>query len=95
MERADFDFQNPTALGKVIESKPHSLNKTQQMIQEQGGLVGASEAELGYTPLQPTRISRRRKNKQLAVQHMSAEEIDESEEEDDPPSKRTFVSNRL
>ena len=37
MEKADYDFQNSTTLGKVVEDKPHSLNETQRNIQEQRG----------------------------------------------------------
>jgi len=51
MERADYDFQNPNTLGKIIEVKPHSLTETQKMIQERGGSVGVSKLELGYAPL--------------------------------------------
>jgi len=32
MERADYDFQRPTTLGKVVETKPHGLIKTQKRI---------------------------------------------------------------
>jgi len=28
MEKAGYDFQNPTTLGNVVEAKPHSLNET-------------------------------------------------------------------
>jgi len=28
MEKADYDFKNPTTLGKVVEAKPHGLNET-------------------------------------------------------------------
>ena len=36
---------------------------------------------LGYTPLQPIKISGRHKTKQNVVQHISVEEIDESGDE--------------
>ena len=95
MERAGYNFQNPATLGKVIEVKPYGLNNTQKMIQERGGSVSVSKVGLGYTPLQPVKISGRRKNKQSVVQHISAEDIDESENEVDPPSERTSVFDRL
>jgi len=95
MERVGYDFQNSATLGKVIEVKAYGLNETQKMIQEQGGSVGVSKVGLGYTSLQPIRISGQRKNKQLAVQHISAEDIDGSEKEDDPPSIRASVLDRL
>ena len=28
VEKAGYDFQNPTDFGKVIKAKPHGLNKT-------------------------------------------------------------------
>ena len=34
MERAGYDFKNPTTLGKVVEVKPHSLHETQKRIQD-------------------------------------------------------------
>ena len=95
VERVGYYLQNPTILGKVIEVKPHGLNETQKMIQERGGSVGVSKVGLGYASLPPIRISGRRKNKQSAVQHISAEEMDGSEEEDDPPSTRTSIFDRL
>jgi len=57
MERARYDFQSPTTLGKIIEVKPHGFTKTQKMIQEQGGSVGVSKIEVGYALLQPIKIS--------------------------------------
>ena len=50
MEKAGYDFQNPTTLGKVVEVKPHGLNETQKKIQEQGGSTGFSKVGLGFTP---------------------------------------------
>jgi len=50
IERAGYDFQNPAALGKVVEAKPHGLTETQRKIQEQGGLVAVSKVGLGFTP---------------------------------------------
>jgi len=47
MEKAGYNFQNETTLGKVVEAKPHSLNKTQRKIQEQGDSIGASKVGLG------------------------------------------------
>jgi len=32
MEKASYNFQNPTTLGKVVEEKPHGLNETQRKI---------------------------------------------------------------
>ena len=32
MEKAGYDFQNPTTLGKVVEAKPQGLNETQRKI---------------------------------------------------------------
>ena len=63
MEKAGYDFQNPTTLGKVVEAKPHGLNETQRKIQEQGGSVGASKVGLGFMSSLPIRISGRRKGK--------------------------------
>ena len=65
IEKASYDFQNPAALGKVVEVQPHGLNETQTNIQEQGGSVGISKVGLGFTPSQPVRISGRRKDKNL------------------------------
>jgi len=59
MEKADYDFQNPTTLGKVVEARPHGLNETQRKIQEQGGSIGVSKVGLGFMPSQLIRISRR------------------------------------
>jgi len=67
IERASCGFQNPTILGKVIEVKLHSLNETQKMFQERGGSIGVSKVGLGYTLLQPIKISERRNKKQSAV----------------------------
>jgi len=72
MEKAGYDFQNPTTLGRVVEAKPHGLNETQRKIQEQGGSVGVSKVGLGFMPSPPIKISGRRKGKQSAVQHISA-----------------------
>ena len=95
MERAGYDFQNPTALGKIAEAKPHGLTETQRKIQEQGGSVGVSKVGLGFTPPQPVRISGRRKDKKLAIQHISAEEVDVSEDESASPNPKPSVFDRL
>jgi len=58
MEKAGYDFQNPTTLGKVVEAKAHGLNETQRKIQEQAGSVGTSKVRLGFMALPPIRISR-------------------------------------
>ena len=50
MEKAGYDFQNPTTLGKVVEAKAHGLNETHRKIQEQGGSVGVSKVGLGFIP---------------------------------------------
>ena len=81
MEKAGYDFQNAATLGKVVEVKPYGLNETQKKIQEQGGSVGVSKVGLGFTPPQPVRISRRRKDKKMTTQHISVEEVNKSEEE--------------
>ena len=49
MERAGYDFQNPTTLWNIIKVKPRGFNETQKMIQEQ--VVGVSKVGLGYAPL--------------------------------------------
>ena len=92
MEKADYDFQNPTNLGKVVEAKPHGLNKTQRKIQEHRGSVGISTVGLGFMPSQPIRISGQWKGKQLVVQHISAKELDES---DDEHAQKSFVFDKL
>ena len=63
MEKASYDVQNPTTLGKLVEAKPHGLNETQRKIQEQGGSVGVSKVGLGFMPSKPIKISGRRKGK--------------------------------
>ena len=78
MEKAGYDFHNPATLGKVVEVKPHGLNEIQKKIQELGDLVSISKVRLAFTPLQPVRISGRRKDKKVTTQHISAEEVDES-----------------
>ena len=75
--------------------KPLGLNETQKMIQKQGGLVGVSKVGLGYTPLQPVKISGRRKVRPNAAQYVSAEEVDESEEEKAQPPIKPSVFNML
>ena len=95
MEKAGYDFENLTTLGKVVESKPHSLNETQRKIQEQGGSVGISKVGLGFIPSQPIRISGRRKGKQSAVKHISAKELDEGDEKNAQENPKSFVFDRL
>jgi len=46
-----YDFNNPTALGGVVEVKIYGLNKTQKKIKDQGALVDVSKVDLGYTTL--------------------------------------------
>jgi len=95
MEKVGYDFQNPATLGKVVEVKPHGLNEIQKKIQEQGGSVGFSKVGLGFTPPQPVRISGRRKDKKVITQHISAEEVNESEEESASPKLKPSVFDRL
>ena len=95
MEKAGYDFQNPTTLRKVVEAKPHGLNETQRKIQEQGGSIGVSKVGLGFTPSQPIRISGRRKGKQSVVQHISAKALDESDDEDAQRNLKSSVCDRL
>jgi len=94
MERASYDFQNPTILGKVVEEKPHGLTETQGKIQEQGGSVGVFKVGLGFTPPQLVRISGRRKDKKFVIQHMSTEEIDVSEDENASPNPKPSMFDR-
>ena len=65
MEKAGYDFNNPVALGKLVEVETCGLNKTQKKIQEQGGLVEVPKVDLGYTPVEPIKISGWRKAKQI------------------------------
>ena len=67
VERSGYNFQNPTTLRKVAEVKSHGLTETQRKIQDQGDSVVVSKVGLGFTPPQPIRISRRRKDKQLVI----------------------------
>ena len=69
--------------------------KLRKKIQEQGGSVGVSKVELGFTPPQPVRISGRRKDKKVITQHISAEEVNKSEEESDSPKLKPSVFDRL
>jgi len=73
----------------------YGLNKTQRKIQEQRGLVEVPKVSLGYTPVQPIKISGRRKAKQNVVQHISTEEMDESEDEKAQPPIKPSVFDRL
>jgi len=95
MEKAGYDCNNPVALRKVVEVETHGLNKIQKKIQEQGGLVEVPKVGLGYTPVQPIRISGRPKAMQNVVQHISAEEIGKSEDENAQPPIKPFVFDRL
>ena len=62
VEGVNYDFQNPTTLGKVIKAMPRALNETQQTIQGQGGSEGGSKVELGYTSVQPISTFKRTHN---------------------------------
>ena len=73
----------------------YGLNKTQRKIQEQRGLVEVPKVSLGYTPVQPIKISGRRKAKPNVVQHISTEEMDESEDEIAQPPIKPSVFDRL
>jgi len=95
MKRAGYDFQNPIALGKVVKVKPHGLTETQRKIQEQGGSVAVSKVGLCFTPPQLIRISGRQREKKLVIQHISAEEVDVSEEENASPNPKPSVFDRL
>ena len=57
MEKVGYDFNNTVALGKLVEVETYGLNKMQKKIQEQGGLVKVPKVGLGYTPVQPIKIS--------------------------------------
>ena len=50
---------------------------------------------LGYTPVQPIKISGQRKGKQNVVQYISTEEMDESEDEKAQPPIKPSVFDRL
>jgi len=95
MEKAGYDFQNPTTLGKVVEAKRHGLNETQRKIQEEGGSASVSKVGLGFMSSLPIKISGRRKGKQLTLQHTSAKELDESDDENAQANPKSFVFDRL
>jgi len=78
MEKAGYNFNNPVVLGKVVKVQTYGLNKMQKKIQEQEDLIEVQKVGLSYTPVQPIKISGRRKAEQNVIQHISAEEIDES-----------------
>jgi len=48
VEKAGYDFNNPIALGKIVEVETYGLNKMQNKIQEQQGLVEVPKVGLGY-----------------------------------------------
>ena len=75
IEKAGYDFNNPIALGKIVEVETYDLNETQKKIQKQGGQLEVLKVghRSGYQG--------DAKPKQNVVQHISAEEIDESEDE--------------
>ena len=95
MEKAAYDFQNPTTLGKVVEAKPYDLNETQRKIQDQGGSVGVFKVGLGFMPSQPIRTLGWWKGKQLVVQHILAKELDESDDENAQPNPKPSVFDGL
>jgi len=78
-----------------VEVETYGLNKMRKKIQEQQGLVEILNVGLGYTPVQLIRISLRCKAKENVVQHISAEEIDESEDENAQRPIKPSVFDRL
>ena len=50
LKKSGYDFNKPVPLGRLIKARPYGINKTQKMIQEQGGVVAVPKVGLGYAP---------------------------------------------
>jgi len=95
MKRSNHDFSQPTSLGHVIEAKSYRLNRSQRVIQSQGGNTATPKICLSYVPPQPMRISGWRKDKQAFMQYITAEEVDDNEGENAKTNPETTVFDRL
>ncbi|CAL9001099.1 unnamed protein product [Prunus brigantina] len=84
MSKAGYDFGLSSSLGKlnldVIGERTHGLSETQKKLKEQGYIIDATRAGLGFTLVAPVKISARRKEKKAEAQHISVEAVEEEEE---------------
>ncbi|XP_074298973.1 uncharacterized protein LOC141629964 [Silene latifolia] len=80
LEKAGYDFTNPTPLGKVIKAEPYGLNKAQHEVLKQDGSFMVTKAGLGYESPAPVKIGARRKGATTSSQHITVEEVEENEE---------------
>ncbi|KAG5561084.1 hypothetical protein RHGRI_004186 [Rhododendron griersonianum] len=105
-----YDFNNPTPLGELSPEltgeKVHGLSKAQEELRLQGYRVSPPKTGLGFTPPKPIRISAKGKGKKADVQHITAEEVKEDDNEQvaprvsvfdriEAPIPQTSVFNRL
>ncbi|KAG5525039.1 hypothetical protein RHGRI_031655 [Rhododendron griersonianum] len=110
LANSGYDFNNPTPLGELSPEltgeKVHGLSKAQEELRLQGYRVSPPKTGLGFTPPKPIRISAKGKGKKADVQHITAEEVKEDDNEQvaprvsvfdriEAPIPRTSVFNRL
>jgi len=95
MKKSGYDFNKPVSLRHVMEAKLYSINKTQKKIQEQGVVVTVPKVGISQVSSQRVRISRRHNDKHYLAQHITAEEIIESDEKDVKDKPKSIVFDRL
>ncbi|KAH7859340.1 hypothetical protein Vadar_011713 [Vaccinium darrowii] len=89
-----YDFNNPAPLGElspeITGEKVHGLSKAQEELRRQGHKVSSPKTILGFTPPQPIRISAKNKGKNANVQHITIEEMEEDDNQQNSPRVSIF-----
>ena len=68
----------------------HGLNETQKKLKQQGYAVQPSRAGLGFVPFEPIKISAKTKKTKVSTQHITIEEMEESNGSNSPPQISIF-----
>ncbi|OIT27901.1 hypothetical protein A4A49_21469 [Nicotiana attenuata] len=81
LEKSGYDFSNPSQLGElkdeVTGEKIHGLNESQIKLRKQGHYVATPKFGLGFSLVEPLRISSKRSKKIASSQYTSVEEMKE------------------
>ncbi|CAL9024695.1 unnamed protein product [Prunus brigantina] len=81
MSKAGYNFGLSPSLGElnldITRERTHGLNETQKKLKDKGCTINSAGVGPGFIPITPIKISSRRKEKMVDIQHISVEVVKE------------------
>ena len=88
LAKAGYDFTSSSRLGElrpeITGENMHGLNETQKKLKQQGYAIKSSRAGLRFVPFEPIKILAKTKKTKASTQHITIEDMDESNGSNSP-----------